>query len=87
MNRTTKYALFGAFAYGGFLLLNNKSNLETHPNKRKHMKGFSANHIDHQLNDKNKISRGNIPLNSKVPFYSRHNYNRRRRALHKPLHL
>ena len=82
MDSTTKILLCGAAAWGGYIMISRAMNQDTEPNRRKNKQGLTSNHIDHQLDQRNRASGGKVPANLDVPFYSRHNYNRRRRSLH-----
>ena len=50
------------------------------PQSRKSRQALTANSIDKQIDGRNRAYGGKVPSNPDIPFYSRHNYNRRRRA-------
>ena len=81
MDSTTKMAVIGVGVFGAYIAYNNIHKSKTAPQSRKHRKGFTANKIDHQIDNQNRVSGGRVPANPDVPFYSRHNYNRRRRSI------
>ena len=68
--------------WAGYIALNNTLNKQNEPSRRKHKQGLTANHIDHQIDQRNRVHGGKVPANLDVPFYSRHNYSRRRRQIH-----
>lgn len=82
MDSSTKIAIFGISIWGGYILIKRAMYQDTEPNRRKDKQGLTSNHIDHQIDQRNRASGGKVPANLDVPFYSRHNYNRRRRSLH-----
>ena len=48
------------------------------PIRRKNRKGVMDGAIDKAIDDRNRVLGGSVPSNPDVPFYSRHNYSRRR---------
>ena len=79
-NPVTKFALALGVGYLGFMAVRSAKYTEQEPIQRKHHKGFSRNHIDNQIDEKNRLLGGKVPSNHTVPFYSNQNYNRRRRS-------
>ena len=79
-NPITKIAIFAGVAYVGFMAVNYAKKNDAKPQSRRQRQGFTSSHIDHKIDARNRAFGKPIPANPMVPFYSRHNYNRRRRS-------
>lgn len=79
-NPVTKIACGVGILWLGYLAIKHAKGTDMEPIQRKHFKGFSRNHIDKQIDQKNRALGGKVPSNPEVPFYSNQNYNRRRRS-------
>ena len=80
-NPITKIGICVAVTYVAYLGYKyvEKAKEDTPGNKR-HRKYFTSNKIDNKIDHRNRFYGSSVPANPKVPFYSRHNYNRRRRS-------
>ena len=72
MDSTTKIALCGIAIWGGYLLVSNAICQDKQPHRRKNKQGLTANHIDNQIDSKNKTHGKAVKANLNIPFYSRH---------------
>lgn len=79
-NPVTKLAMAGGLVWLGFVAVKYSKAIDKTPAKRRERKGFTTSKIDHDLDHRNKYAGRPVPSNPDVPFYSRHNYNRRRRS-------
>ena len=79
-NPITKVALCAAVAYVGLMAVKYAKKDDPSPQHRRARQGFTSSKIDHKIDAKNRVFGTPIPANPSVPFYSRHNYNRRRRS-------
>ena len=79
-NPFTKVACGIGALWVGFVAVNYAKRNEQTPQRRKHRQALTSNKIDNALDARNRAAGGKVPANPDVPFYSRHNYNRRRRS-------
>lgn len=79
-NPITKVAMCVGVAYLGYLGVRYAKQDDGRPQRRKERQGFTTSHIDHAIDHRNHAYGGPVPSNPIIPFYSRHNYNRRRRS-------
>lgn len=82
MDSSTKIAVAGLCLWAGYLTVSKVIYKQNEPQRRKNKQSLTANHIDNQIDNMNRIQGTPVPANLDVPFYSRHNYNRRRRPIH-----
>ena len=76
----TKSAIFGGVALVSYFIYNKVINKDNEPQTRKQRQAFTLSDMDNQIDKRNHAFGGKkIMSNPKVPFYSRHNQNRRRR--------
>ena len=80
-NPLTKIACAMGVLWIGYVAIGYSKRTERLPERRKHKQAFGLNQIDKQLDSKNRALGGKVPSNPDVPFYSRQNYNRRRRGM------
>lgn len=78
----TKATMFGGLALVGYITFNKVMNKENQPERRKHRQALTLSDMDNQVDARNQAYGQKIPSNPDVPFYSRQNYNRRRRPNH-----
>ena len=79
-NPITKTACAIGVLWLGFMAVNYAKRNERLPHRRKTRQALTANSIDNAIDARNRALGGKVPSNPDVPFYSRHNYNRRRRS-------
>lgn len=79
-NPVTKIACAVGLAWVGFILIRHAKSSDQTPQSRKGREGFTMSKIDDAIDKKNRAYGTKVPSNPDVPFYSRHNYNRRRRS-------
>ena len=80
-NPITKAAIGIGVLWVGFIALNYTKRNEQTPHRRKHRQALTSNHIDRQIDSRNRAVGHRVPpTNPDIPTYSRHNYNRRRRG-------
>ena len=80
-NPITKVICGVGVVYAGYMAYKYAKASDEDPQSRKGRKRFGLNKIDKIIDDKNRASGGKVLANPDVPFYSRHNYNRRRRGV------
>ena len=78
-NIFTKVAFGAAILWVGFMGIKYAKYNEQSPGSRKNRQALTATNIDHQVDRKNRAMGAKVPSNPDIPFFSRHNYNRRRR--------
>lgn len=79
-NPVTKIACGVGVLWLGYLAIRyTKKDEDIIPNRRLNRKGVMNNILDKAIDEKNRVLGGPVPSNPDVPFYSRENYNRRRR--------
>ena len=79
-NPVTKIACGVGLLWLGYVAIKSSKALdEVEPTPRKNRKGVMDGKIDRDIDKKNQVLGGPVPSNPSVPFYSRHNYNRRRK--------
>ena len=80
-NPYTKVACGIGLAWLGYMGVKYaKKGESTEPQSRKSRQGFTSSKIDKSIDHRNHAFGKPVPANPSVPFYSRHNYNRRRRS-------
>ena len=79
-NPYTKLAFGVGVCWLVFLGVKHAKAADDTPAKRRERKGWTTGKINHDIDKKNKAFGRRVPGNPNVPFYSRHNYNRRRRS-------
>lgn len=79
-NPVTKLACGIGVIWLGFVLVRHAKSADATPQRRKGREGFTTNVIDHAIDGKNRVVGKTVLKNLDIPFYSRHNYNRRRRS-------
>lgn len=62
-----------------FVMVNRAKRNDQTPERRKHRQALTAGKVDIQIDSRNRVSGKRAKVNPDIPFYSRHNYNRRRR--------
>lgn len=80
-NPVTKVICAVGVAYLGYMGYKYAKASDETPESRKGRKRFGLSQIDKIIDDKNRAYGGKVLANPDVPFYSRHNYNRRRRGV------
>lgn len=75
----TKLVATGGIALIGYIVYNKVVNDKSNPSTRKLRQSFTLSDMDNQIDQRNNAFGKKVPANLDVPFYSRHNYNRRRR--------
>ena len=78
----TKIVACGGVALIGYITYNKVVNDKSKPERRKHRQALTLSDMDSQIDNRNSAFGQKVPANPDVPFYSRHNYNRRRRPNH-----
>lgn len=79
-NPFTKIACGVGLVWLGIIALKSTKVLdEISPTPRKNRKGLMNGKIDKDIEQKNRVLGGPVPSNPNIPFYSRNNYNRRRK--------
>ena len=78
----TKMVAGGGLALVAYIAYNKVVNDKTKPERRKHRQALTLSDIDHQIDGRNSAYGQKVNANLDVPFYSRHNYNRRQRPNH-----
>ena len=78
----SKMAMYSGIAVAGYIAYNKVMNDDSKPEKRKHRQSLTLGQLDKQIDERNNAFGKRVPANPDVPFYSRHNYNRRRRPNH-----
>ena len=81
-NPITKVACGVAVVWLGYVLIKHAKSADVTPQSRKGREALTANKIDNAIDGRNRAYGGSLPSRQDVPFYSRHNYNRRRRSKH-----
>ena len=71
----------GLAAWGILIALRKSKKNQPSAARRKHREAFTRNHVDNQIDARNIYSKKLPKINPNVPFFSRHNYNRRRRPV------
>ena len=79
-NPITKTACAIGVLWLGFIAINYAERNERLPERRKNRQALTSNAIDNAIDSRNRALGGKVTSNPSVPFYSRHNYNRRRRG-------
>ena len=79
-NPVTKTAMCVGAAYLVFMGIRYAKKDDGLPQQRRARQGFTTSKIDHDVDSRNRAYGVPVPSNPNVPFYSRHNYNRRRRS-------
>ena len=79
-NPYTKAACVVGIVWLGFIGLKYAKRDDIGPQRRKNRQSITLNNVDKQIDKRNLAMGGKQPSNPDVPFYSRHNYNRRRRS-------
>ena len=78
-NPITKIACGVGIVWLGYLAVRSTQVEESSVPRTKHRKGGLINNfLDRSIDEKNRVLGGRDASNPDVPFYSRHNYNRRR---------
>lgn len=78
----TKATMYGGLALAGVYAYKYATRKDNQPERRKHRQALTMGEMDKQIDAKNNAFGRKVPANLNVPFYSRHNYNRRRRPNH-----
>ena len=78
-NPVTKVACAVGVGWLAYVLISRSKRDSRLPQRRKQRQALTAGAIDNALDARNRALGGAVPANPKIPFYSRHNYNRRRR--------
>lgn len=81
-NPVTKIACAIGVLWLGYVVVGYSKRNERLPERRKHRQALTTNAIDNAIDARNRAFGGKVPSNPDIPFYSRHNYNRRRRVPH-----
>ena len=80
-NPYTKAACALGLVWVGYMGIRYAKRDDIGPERRKNRQSLTLNNIDKQIDSRNFAMGGKIlKSNPDVPFYSRHNYNRRRRS-------
>ena len=80
-NPLTKVACGIGLAYLAFVGIRYaRKHGQSSPMSRKARQGFTSSQVDQKIDKRNRAFGGPVPANPDIPFYSRHNYNRRRRS-------
>lgn len=74
-----KLAVCVGIGWGIYVCLNSGKKHRQTPQRRKHRASLTLGHIDKQIDGRNFSIGKKVISIPDVPFYSRHNYNRRRR--------
>ena len=74
-----KVAVCALVGWGAFMYLRKGKKDEQTPQRRKHRAALTLGHLDKQIDKRNWASGKKVKSVPNLPFYSRHNYNRRRR--------
>ena len=78
-NPITKVACAVGVGWLAYIAISRSKRDERLPERRKKRQALTANSIDLQIDARNRAFGGKVPANPDVPWYSRHNFNRRRR--------
>ena len=78
----TKLVATGGIALIGYIAYNKVVNDKSNPERRKNRQSLTLSDVDKQIDQRNSAFGKKVDANPEVPFYSRHNYNRRRRPNH-----
>ena len=76
----TKLVAIGGVALVSYITYNKVVNDKSNPERRKHRQALTLSDVDKQIDQRNNAFGKKVTANPEIPFYSRHNYNRRRRA-------
>ena len=79
-NPISKVAVAVGIGWLAYIAIARTKRDERLPERRKKRQSLTANSIDLQIDARNRAFGGTVPANPDVPWYSRHNYNRRRRT-------
>ena len=79
-NPITKVAIGIGALWVGFIAIKHAKFSDQQPVKRRARQGFTTGKMDHDIDKRNRAFGLPVPSNPDIPFYSRHNYNRRRRS-------
>lgn len=79
----TKIVACGGVALIGYITYNKVVNDKSRPERRKNRQALTLSDMDKQIDQRNNAFGKKVNANLDVPFYSRNNYNRRRRQ---PMH-
>ena len=79
-NPYTKVACAVGLAWVAYMGIRYAKHNDDTPHTRKNRTSLTATSIDNQVDKRNRAFGGKVPSNPDVPFFSRHNYNRRRRS-------
>ena len=79
-NPYTKVACGIGVLYLGFMGVRYAKKDDPSPSNRRARKGFTTGKINHSIDHRNKAFGRPVKNNPKIPYMSRHNYNRRRRS-------
>ena len=74
-----KLAVCGLVGWGVYIYLNRGQKNKQTPERRKQRAALTLGHVDKQIDRKNFAVGKKVASVPDLPFYSRHNYNRRRR--------
>lgn len=74
-----KLAVCGLIGWGVYIYLSKGQKNKQTPQRRKHRAALTLGHMDKQIDSRNFAAGKKVKSVPDLPFYSRHNYNRRRR--------
>ena len=79
----TKLVAGGGVALIAYITYHKVVNDKSNPERRKNRQALTLSEMDNQIDQRNNAFGKKVNANLDVPFYSRHNYNRRRRPSHR----
>ena len=74
-----KFTVCAALGWGIYMYLQSGKKNKAKPQRRKHRASLTLGKVDKQIDGRNFSAGKKIKSVPDLPFYSRHNYNRRRR--------